>query len=42
MDPGFFLGAPIPKVGVPTYYLTNFLPKTACKIKNLDPEGVRP
>ena len=33
-------GAPS-KVGVPTYYLAQFLPKTAWKWKNLDPERGR-
>ena len=35
-------GMPTPKVGVLTYYFANFLPKTAWKWKNLDPEGVSP
>ena len=33
------LAAPTPKVGVLTYYFAIFLPKTAWKWKNLDPEG---
>ena len=32
-------GAPIPKVGVLTYYFANFCRKTAWKLKNLDPKG---
>ena len=28
-DPRFPRGAPTPEVSVPTYYFTNFLPKTA-------------
>ena len=38
-DPGFSWGAPAPRMGVLTYYFENFLPKTAWKWKNLDPEG---
>ena len=31
-------GAPTSQVGTPTYYFAQFLPKTAWKWKNLDPE----
>ena len=34
-------GAPTSKVGAPTYYFIKFSPKTAWKLKNLDPEGGR-
>ena len=40
-DPGFSWGAPTSKVGVLTYYFAVFLPKTAWKWKNLDPQGAR-
>ena len=33
-DPRFPRGAPTPEVSVPTYYFTNFLPKTAWIWKN--------
>ena len=35
------VGAPIPKVEVPTYYLAKIFPKTAWKWKNVEPAGAR-
>ena len=42
-DPGFFTGAPTPNLGVLSYYLAKFSPKTAWKWKELEPGwGTRP
>ena len=41
-DPGFpRRGAPTSKVGAPTYYFANFLPKNSMRMKEVGPGGGR-
>ena len=39
VGPRFLRGSADSQEVAPTYYFATFLPKTACKLKNLDGEG---